>query len=113
MAFSCFARQRFADFSMIDRRATGLAQPAAARLRQIRRRLMNQKQKSQPMKVGFLLWHYCPKYLLPEVFTTQITKTISLNYFCIAAATKALSLGALQRLLAQEGLWWVVLGSNQ
>jgi len=24
-------------------------------LRQIRRRLMNQKQKSQPMKVGFLL----------------------------------------------------------
>jgi len=46
---------------------------------------MNQKQKSQPMKVGFLLGHYCPTYLLPKVFIAQITKPISLNYCCIAA----------------------------
>jgi len=43
---------------------------------------MNQKQKSQPMKVGFLLGHYCPTYLLPKVFIARITKPISLNHCC-------------------------------
>jgi len=82
MAFSCFARQRFADLSMIDRRATRLVATGSSQVAADQKK-SNESKTKKPTDEGWLF--ACCLTRVAWLLTARRTKPISLNYCCITS----------------------------